>query len=297
MKMAEKVKQFDSEYFQEQRQVRKQRQKKIQYIVFGILLLLIILILLYMFTPLSKISNVKISGNDLVSDKEINQMLKLNNKARMYTYSTNNAKERLESNELIKKAEVSKKFPKDLHVKITEHQIAGVVKEKGEYVPILENGKSIKNRSNDELEEGPILSGFKEKQRAQLVSELAKMPKNVRNMISEITYDPETNKRNQIQLFTSDNIQVIADLRTVGDKMKYYGQMSQSLQRDDSGALQKDGYIDLTVGASFIPYDGASSQQAQSDKNVEQGTQKEDKAKDELQSTLNKIQKNTDESD
>ena len=85
MKMAEKVKQFDSEYLQEQRQVRKQRQKKIQYIVFGILLLLIILILLYMFTPLSKISNVKISGNDLVSDKEINQMLKLNNKARMYT--------------------------------------------------------------------------------------------------------------------------------------------------------------------------------------------------------------------
>ncbi|MGS5040661.1 hypothetical protein ACVDHH_04545 [Staphylococcus saprophyticus] len=30
--------------------------------------------------------------------------------------------------------------------------------------------------------------------------------------------------------------------------------MSQSLERDESGNLKKSGYIDLSVGASFIPY-------------------------------------------
>ena len=42
-------------------------------------------------------------------------------------------------------------------------------------------------------------------------------------------------------------------ITTISDKMQYYPQMSQSLSRDDSGELKTNGYIDLSVGASFIP--------------------------------------------
>ncbi len=49
-------------------------------------------------------------------------------------------------------------------------------------------------------------------------------------------------------------MQVIGDITTIADKMQYYPQMSQSLSRDDSGELKTNGYIDLSVGASFIPY-------------------------------------------
>ena len=64
--------------------------------------------------------------------------------------------------------------------------------------------------------------------------------------------------------------------------------MSQSLSRDDSGNLKTDGYIDLSVGASFIPYNGATGAESESDQNVTKSTQQESE-KEELQSVLNKI--------
>lgn len=51
-----------------------------------------------------------------------------------------------------------------------------------------------------------------------------------------------------------DNIQVLGNISMISDKLKYYPEMSKALERDDSGNLKKSGYIDLSVGASFIPY-------------------------------------------
>ena len=50
--------------------------------------------------------------------------------------------------------------------------------------------------------------------------------------------------------------------------------MSQSLARDSSGKLKTRGYIDLSVGASFIPYRGNTSTQSESDKNVTKSSQR-----------------------
>ncbi|HDM4241992.1 TPA: cell division protein FtsQ, partial [Staphylococcus aureus] len=44
-------------------------------------------------------------------------------------------------------------------------------------------------------------------------------------------------------------------------------------------------------GASFIPYRGNTSSQSESDKNVTKSSQEENQAKEELQSVLNKINK------
>ena len=57
--------------------------------------------------------------------------------------------------------------------------------------------------------------------------------------------------------------------------MQYYPQMSQSLSRDDSGELKTNGYIDLSVGASFIPYQGSSTVQSGTEQNVTKSTQEE----------------------
>ena len=68
-------------------------------------------------------------------------------------------------------------------------------------------------------------------------------------------------------------MQVIGDITTISDKMQYYPQMSQSLSRDDSGELKTNGYIDLSVGASFIPYQGSSTVQSGTEQNVTKSTQ------------------------
>ncbi|MDK9865135.1 MULTISPECIES: cell division protein FtsQ/DivIB [Staphylococcus] len=292
--MTNKVSEFDSEYLKEKRAKRRKRQKQIQYSVFGVLLFIIILILIYMFTPLSKISSVEIKGNDNVSKSEINKAIDVKDNSRMYTYSTSKATDKLKDNKLIKSAKITKQMPNKLTVEVTENQIVGMTKKKDNYVPILENGTELKNYDGNATDDGPILVGFEKEEKEKIINELAKMPANVRGMIAEIKYDPQENLQNQIKLFTSDDIQILGNLNTIANKMKYYPQMSQSLERDESGELKKSGYIDLSVGASFIPYGGGNETKSASDKNVDEQTTETDAAKDELQSALNKINKESD---
>lgn len=292
--MTNKVSEFDSEYLKEKRAKRRKRQKQIQYSVFGVLLFIIILILIYMFTPLSKISSVEIKGNDNVSKSAINKAIDVKDNSRMYTYSTSKATDKLKENKLIKSAKITKQMPNKLTIEISENQIVGMTKKKDNYVPILENGTELKNYDGNATDDGPILEGFEKEEKEKIINELAKMPANVRGMIAEIKYDPQENLQNQIKLFTSDDIQILGNLNTIANKMKYYPQMSQSLERDESGELKKSGYIDLSVGASFIPYSGGNETKSASDKNVDEQTTETDAAKDELQSALNKINKESD---
>lgn len=293
--MSDKVSEFDSEYLKEKRAKRRKKQKQIQYAIFGILLFIILLILIYMFTPLSKINSVTIEGNDNVSKTSIKKAIDVKDDSRMYTYSTSTAVKNLKKNKLIKHAEVTKVLPNKLKVKVTESQIVGLVKKKDDYVPILEDGTELENYEDSNVtDDGPVLEGFKKEKKEKMIQELSKMPAKVRGMIAEVQYDPQENLQNQIKLFTTDETQIVGNLNTIGNKMKYYPQMSQSLERDESGSLKKSGYIDLSVGASFIPYSGGSTTKSTSDQNVDKGNTQEDKAKDELQSALNKINKESD---
>ncbi|CEF19088.1 cell division protein FtsQ/DivIB [Staphylococcus xylosus] len=292
--MSDKVSEFDSDYLKEKRAKRRKRQKQIQYSVFGVLLFIIILILIYMFTPLSKISSVEISGNNNTSKNTINKAINVKDNSRMYTYSTTNAQNKLEESTLINSAEVKKHFPNKLTVKVSEKQIVALTKKKDKYVPVLEDGTELDDYDGNATDNGPILEGFEKDKKEKIIQALSEMPAKVRGMIAEIKFDPQENAQNQIKLFTTDDIQILGNLNTIGKKMKYYPQMSQSLERDESGELKKAGYIDLSVGASFIPYSGGSNTKSSSDQNVDKGTTEEDKAKDELQSALNKINEKTD---
>ncbi|MCE7786346.1 cell division protein DivIB [Staphylococcus xylosus] len=292
--MSDKVSEFDSDYLKEKRAKRRKRQKQIQYSVFGVLLFIIILILIYMFTPLSKISSVEISGNNNTSKNTINKAINVKDNSRMYTYSTTNAQNKLEESTLINSAEVKKHFPNKLTVKVSEKQIVALTKKKDKYVPVLEDGTELEDYDGTATDNGPIIEGFEKDKKEKIIQALSEMPAKVRGMIAEIKFDPQENAQNQIKLFTTDDIQILGNLNTIGKKMKYYPQMSQSLERDESGELKKAGYIDLSVGASFIPYSGGSNTKSSSDQNVDKGTTEEDKAKDELQSALNKINEKTD---
>ncbi|WP_210135314.1 FtsQ-type POTRA domain-containing protein [Staphylococcus sp. GDX8P80P] len=273
---------------------RRKRQKRVQYIILTVLILLIILFLLYMFTPLSRISNIKISGNNNVTDSQVKKALDVKDNSRMYTYSKRKGIQNLKKNDLIKDVKIKKQLPNTLKVQITENQVVGVVKEKNKYVPIIEGNEELKNFDGKIAGSGPIINGFKGKEKDNMIKALSKMSPEVRDMISEVSYAPKQNSPNRILLYMQDDMQVVGNIKTIANKIKYYPQMSQSLAKDDSGNLKTQGYIDLSVGASFIPYNENSSGDSKSDQNVRQKSQQETDAKDELQSALNKINEQSD---
>ena len=81
------------------------------------------------------------------------------------------------------------------------------------------------------------------REKEKIIQELAKMPTKVRSMIAEVQYDPQENLQNQIKLYTTDEIQIVGNLNTIANKMKYYPQMSQSLERDESGSLKNQATL------------------------------------------------------
>lgn len=273
---------------------KRKRQKRIQYIIITALILLIILFLLYMFTPLSRISHVNISGNHNVSDSQVEKELNVKKGSRIYTFSKSKAINNLKKNSLIKDVQIHKQLPNTLNVKIIENNLVGIVKEKNKYVPIIEGNKKLDNYNGNIANSAPVLEGFKGDNLNSITKALSKMPNETREMISEIKYAPLQNQQNRVLLYMKDGMQVVGDMNTLANKIEYYPQMSQSLAKDSSGQLKTQGYIDLSVGASFIPYNENSSINSKSDQNVRQKTQQETEAKNELQSALNKISEQSD---
>ncbi|MBH4890752.1 cell division protein FtsQ, partial [Staphylococcus aureus] len=171
------------------------------------------------------------------------------------------------------------------------NKVLGVKNDSRMYTFSKKNGKLLKGSNDVKINDAPVMDGFKGTKEDDMIKALSEMTPEVRRYIAEVTYAPSKNKQSRIELFTTDGLQVIGDISTISKKMKYYPQMSQSLSRDSSGKLKTRGYIDLSVGASFIPYRGNTSTQSESDKNVTKSSQEENQAKEELQSVLNKINK------
>lgn len=287
--MADKVRKIDSEYLKEKRRKRRVRQRRVQLIIFGTLIALIILIVLYMFTPISNINHVEVKGNHYLSNKEVKQALDLKKDTKIYMFGKGKAIDKMKDNPFVKDVQIKRKLPNNLEVNISEYQLVGLLEEKGKYYPILSNDHILKDYKGQLPNNAPVISGFNQSKRDQMIQALSKVPTEIRQSISEVEYADDKDNRNKIKLYMKDGIQVIGNIRTIANKLKYYPEMVSALERDESGELKKSGYIDLYVGATFIPYKEASSASSDSSMKLKEGTEMEDKAKDELQDTLNKI--------
>lgn len=249
---------------------KRKRRRQIQLGVFIGVILLVILILLYMFTDISKVDQVDIKGEEIVSKKDIEKALDIKKDSRIYNIPVSDMKSKIEEIEGVKSVEIKRHFPNDLTVNVNEYEMIGLVKEKKRYVPLLENGKTIKNLSTDLPIDVPILNDFSSKKLNKLIPELKKVKPKVKSMISEINYKPGENNQNRIQLFMTDNVEVVGDIQTFANKINYYPSISDKLERDNSGALKTPGFLDLQVGVTFLPYETEEQQKERSEKETKQ---------------------------
>jgi len=249
---------------------KRKRRRQIQLGVFIGVILLVILILLYMFTDISKVDQVDIKGEEIVSKNDIEKALDVKKDSRIYNIPVSDMKSKIEEIEGVKSVEIKRHFPNDLTVNVNEYETIGLVKEKKRYLPLLENGKTIKNLSTDLPIDVPILNDFSSKKLNKLIPELKKVKPKVKSMISEINYKPGENNQNRIQLFMTDNVEVVGDIQTFANKINYYPSISDKLERDNSGALKTPGFLDLQVGVTFLPYETEEQQKERSEKETKQ---------------------------
>lgn len=276
---------------------KRKRRRQIQLGVFIGVILLVLLVVLYMFTDISKVDKVEINGEKLVAKKDIEKALNIKSDSRIYNLPMSEMKSKIEKIEGIKNVEIKRRFPNDLIVNVKEYEAIGLIKNKKGYEPLLENGSTIKKLSTDLPIDVPILNDFTSKKLNKIVPELKKVKPKVKSMISEINYKPGENNQNRIQMFMTDNVEVVGDIQTFANKINYYPSISDKLERDNTGELKTQGFVDLQVGATFLPYESKEQQKERANKESEQeeNTKSEQQKLDQALQDLSKELEKSDE--
>lgn len=226
------------------KQVRKKKAN--QRLVFYLsIFFLLISIIIYLQSPLSNIKTIHITGNSLMSEKEIIQKSKLTYKTNIWTVNKDEIEQKLHHIPVIKSAKVNRKLPWTVEIHLAEFERVGYIKKGGEFHPVLGDGTTLPSLK-DTLGDAPIILDFKEDEYLnRMTAELQKLPLNILNLISEIHWAPIDENKNKIILYMSDGFVVDGSIRNFAEKMQIYPSIVSQLHPESQGIIH------IGIGAYF----------------------------------------------
>jgi cell division protein FtsQ len=248
--------------------LKHQRRKKANRRLIMLLALFFILIasVIYFQSPLSKVKEITISGNESYSDDYIVEKSGLSLDSNVWKIRKSEVEDNLEKVQEIKQANVNVKLPNMVEIELEEYSRLAYISKGKNFYPVLENGNILGEKQIDEIPvNAPILIGFKEgKVLDEMIASLEELPDVVINSISEIHSQPVKTDKYRIKLYMNDGFEVNATLRTFSDKMAHYPSIVSQL--DPS----KKGVIDLEVGSYFKAYEAEEAEEVEIEKESEQ---------------------------
>lgn len=231
------------------KQRRKQKANR-RLILYLSIFFLLILGVIYFQSPLSKISAIKISGNQFIPQNEMIQLSKLAVGTSFWNFSSEEVEKNILQHPEIKKVSVKRVFPNIVTIEVKEYKRIAYILTNDKYLPIIENGEVLKTEHKDEIIlNAPVFVNWSKGEDIQeMIAQFKELPESVMNSISEIHFTPIPTDSLHITLFMNDGNQVIASIRNFSEKMKYYPAMVKELDPNVKGIF----YID--VENRFIPF-------------------------------------------
>lgn len=212
---------------------------------------IVIIILAYLGSSFSKVRNITVKGVNDLGAQQVIDATKINDNSLLVGVFL---KHRSISEQTHKKLPSVRSFSfktsnlRDLTIVVDEYPTLGLIYKNGYYYRIIDNGKILSNKLKSYTGNYPIYTDFDKKSDLVKITKIyKKMPESVKNNISEI--HNASNKVNpyRIKIDMNDGNKVIADIRTVDKKMKYYPSIASQ--------MKKKGVIDMEIGAYSYPFD------------------------------------------
>ncbi len=120
---------------------------------------IVLTILLLLFLPVFNVTDIQVTGNELVSADTITAVAKKNS-TNIFAYNKHKTKKALEQNNYIQEARVIKHFPRTIEIRVTERKIRGYVEYTGSYLCLSDNGLVI-DVKNEITYPAPVIMGLK----------------------------------------------------------------------------------------------------------------------------------------
>lgn len=211
-------------------------------------------LLWYVFTDVSDLKEINISGNEIISTEEIENRLGFEAGDKMFSISTDMAEKNIALLPIIVDVTVERDWWNGVDVGIDEYRAVGYVENEGGYNPLLENARILRGYQVTPSS-GPLVHHFEGEEMDQLVDNLNDIEPEILTGISEIYYRPSENSMTRIHIFMNDGQELVADYRDFGEKMNHYIGMKEEIGEGS------EGIIDIEIGSSFLPYDSAEARQ------------------------------------
>lgn len=231
----------------------KNQRNKVLYrrLTFIISILTIPLIfLIYYVSPYSRLQGITVSGNQMITSQTAiaDSHLAIDGNVWSQYFHKNQYLDTLKKEQpRVESAQLHFKSINTFELAIKEYKEIALVMKDGEYFPVIENGKVLKEKVANPTKNLPILENFTDNAKiSQLVKEYNQLTSELQKAISEIKYTPKESNKNLIQLNMNDGNQVIVNIQNLASQMKYYPQVAKE--------MKEKGVIDMEVGIFSYPY-------------------------------------------
>ncbi|MFC6176023.1 cell division protein FtsQ/DivIB [Companilactobacillus huachuanensis] len=216
-----------------------------------IIIVFVIVLIAYFGSSLSKVRNINVKGVNDLGAQQVIDATKIDDNSTLlnvFLHHKTIAKETEQKLPSIKSISFGTRNMRDLTIKVSEHPTLGFINKNGGYYRIINNGQVINQRMSSPIGNYPTYSGFSASRLKQMSKIYAELPSNVKTNVSEFYNAPTKLNPYRIKIDMNDGNKVIADMRTVRTKLKYYPGMAAQ--------MKKKGVIDLEIGAYSYPFKG-----------------------------------------
>lgn len=189
----------------------------------------------------TRIENIVIKGNKLVTDQQIIDEAGLSNYPSFYKTTSYNIKKALEKNSFIKEVKVKRSFYHVITIEVSEYKV--LLKKETTGKLVLENMNEVTTDQEIPYTVPRLVNDVPKNKYSKLLKNLLKVKRSVRSSISEFYYDPNEFDKDRFLLYMDDGNSVYLTL-TKFRMINYYNDVLPQLDG-------KKGILYLDSGNHF----------------------------------------------
>lgn len=189
----------------------------------------------------TRIENIVIKGNKLVTDQQIIDEAGLSNYPSFYKTTSYNIKKALEKNAFIKEVKVKRSFYHVITIEVSEYKV--LLKKETTGKLVLENMNEVTTDQEIPYTVPRLVNDVPKNKYSKLLKNLLKVKRSVRSNISEFYYDPNEFDKDRFLLYMDDGNSVYLTL-TKFRMINYYNDVLPQLDG-------KKGILYLDSGNHF----------------------------------------------
>ncbi|MBP1992791.1 cell division protein FtsQ/DivIB [Paenibacillus eucommiae] len=230
-------------------------------LAFLIVFFLTVLVILFFQSSLSRISEIQIQGNQLVTKDMVGQAAAINIGDRYFAISTKSIEDRVNGLNIVESVQVTKHFPGVIHILVKEFsEVAFQITAEGSKQAVLSDGTLIDVPSVDFPIDKPILSGWTDTDpnKLELTKVLGELPVGALSDISEIKPEPSASYPEKIKIYTRSQFEVFTTISYLPEKIDNLPAFIASL--NERGITS--GIITMLEVDTFVPFESSGEQQA-----------------------------------